>query len=141
VLDLTLLPVPTPAAGRRKNAIDLECDGALARDPADPERAGSGREGDVITAADTVRVGVLGNPAASAGPAITTDSAVLAARLLGAAHAVRGAFDESSLDAPQARDAAREALGPAAFDAAYRSTADSTYRTALDLAHAALSSR
>jgi predicted ATPase len=78
--------------------------------------------------------------AATARPVITTDRAVLAARLLGASHAVRGAFDESSLDAPHARAAAREALGPAAFDAAYRSTADSTYQTALDLAHAALSS-
>jgi predicted ATPase/DNA-binding SARP family transcriptional activator len=72
--------------------------------------------------------------------AITTGRAELAARLLGAAHAVRGAFDESSLDAPQARAAARDALGPAAFDAAYRSAADSTYRTALELARAALSS-
>jgi hypothetical protein len=71
--------------------------------------------------------------------AITTERAVLAARLLGASHAVRGAFDESSLDAPHARAAARGALGPAAFDAAYRSAADSTYQTALDLAHAALS--
>ena len=77
---------------------------------------------------------------ATARPVITTDRAVLAARLLGASHAVRGAFDESSLDAPHARAAAREALGPAAFDAAYRSAAGSTYQTALDLAHAALSS-
>ena len=54
--------------------------------------------------------------------------------------AVRGAFDESSLDAPHARAAARGALGPAAFDAAYRSAAGTTYQTALDLARAALSS-
>jgi predicted ATPase/DNA-binding SARP family transcriptional activator len=83
------------------------------------------------------------DPAPTAGPAptaITAGRAELAARLLGAAHAVRGAFDESSLDAPQARAAARDALGPVAFDAAYRSAADSTYRTALELAHAALSS-
>jgi predicted ATPase len=78
--------------------------------------------------------------APTAGPPITAGRAELAARLLGAAHAVRGAFDESSLDAPQARAAARDALGPAAFGAAYRSAADSTYRTALELAHAALSS-
>ena len=77
---------------------------------------------------------------ATARPAITAGRAELAARLLGAAHAVRGAFDESSLDAPQARAAARDTLGPAAFDAAYRSAADSTYQTALELAHAALSS-
>ena len=81
-------------------------------------------------------------PHASPAPApaaITADRAALAARLLGAAHAVRGAFDESSLDAPHARAAARDALGPAAFDAAYQSAADSTYQTALDLARRALS--
>ncbi len=39
------------------------------------------------------------------------DRAELAARLLGAAHAVRGAFDESSPDAPPARAAAQAALG------------------------------
>jgi hypothetical protein len=42
-----------------------------------------------------------------------------AARLLGAAHAIRGAFDESSLDASPARAQAREALGQEAFAAAY----------------------
>ena len=78
--------------------------------------------------------------APTADTAITAGRAERAARLLGAAHAVRGAFDESSLDAPQARAAARDTLGPAAFDAAYRSVADSTYQTALELAHAALSS-
>jgi ATP/maltotriose-dependent transcriptional regulator MalT len=45
--------------------------------------------------------------------------AVLAATLLGAAHTIRGAFDEGSLDAPGARDAARGMLGGAGFDAAY----------------------
>ncbi len=80
-----------------------------------------------------------GDDPGQVGP-VTVGRAELAARLLGAAHAVRGAFDESSPDAPQARDAARDALGPAAFDAAYRSAADSTYRTAIDLARAALSS-
>ena len=53
-----------------------------------------------------------------------------AATLLGAARAVRGAFDESSLDAPQARDTAREALGARAFDAAYESASASTYESA-----------
>ena len=43
----------------------------------------------------------------------------LAATLLGGAHTIRGAFDESSLDAPGARDAARGVLGEAGFDAAY----------------------
>jgi predicted ATPase/DNA-binding SARP family transcriptional activator len=57
-----------------------------------------------------------------------------AARLLGAAHAVRGAFDESSLDAPPARDAARATLGPQAFAAAYESALTSTYESALTLA-------
>jgi hypothetical protein len=64
--------------------------------------------------------------------------AELAARLLGAAHAVRGGFDESSPDAPQARAAARETLGQAAFDAAYQSTADLSYEASLALARAAL---
>jgi predicted ATPase/DNA-binding SARP family transcriptional activator len=70
---------------------------------------------------------------------IRADRAELAAQLLGAAHAVRGAFDESSLDAPRAREVARDALGQNAFDAAYRSAADSTYQSAIDLARAALS--
>jgi DNA-binding SARP family transcriptional activator len=38
---------------------------------------------------------------------------------LGAAHAVRGCFDEGSLDAPAVRDAARAGLGAAEFEAAY----------------------
>jgi len=42
-----------------------------------------------------------------------------AAVLLGAAHSLRGAFDQSSLDAPEARDTARQALGEAGFEAAY----------------------
>ena len=57
-----------------------------------------------------------------------------AARLLGAAHAIRGAFDESSLDAPPARAKSRETLGPEAFDAAYESALTSTYESALALA-------
>ena len=56
----------------------------------------------------------------SAGEAGRGEGAELAARLLGAAHAVRGAFDEASLDAPAVRETAREALGAAAFGAAYR---------------------
>jgi hypothetical protein len=61
-----------------------------------------------------------------------------AARLLGAAHAIRGAFDESSLDAPSARKAARETLGEEAFDAAYESALTSTYESALAVAREAL---
>ena len=47
------------------------------------------------------------------------ERAALAATLLGAGHTIRGAFDEGSLDAPGARDAARGLLGEAGFDAAY----------------------
>jgi predicted ATPase len=43
-----------------------------------------------------------------------------AAVLLGAAHSIRGCFDESSLDAPAARDAARARLGADEFAAAYQ---------------------
>ncbi|MBO0814201.1 MAG: hypothetical protein J2P30_03480, partial [Actinobacteria bacterium] len=43
-----------------------------------------------------------------------------AAVLLGAAHSLRGAFDQSSLDAPEARDTARQALGEAEFETAYQ---------------------
>jgi hypothetical protein len=57
-----------------------------------------------------------------------------AARLLGAAHAIRGAFDESSLDAPPARAKARETLSPEAFGAAYESALTSTYESAVALA-------
>jgi len=53
------------------------------------------------------------------GPAGPRHGAALAATLLGAAHTIRGAFDEGSLDAPGARDAARGVLGSAGFDAAY----------------------
>ena len=35
------------------------------------------------------------------------------------AHTIRGAFDEGSLDAPGAREAARSVLGEAEFGAAY----------------------
>jgi hypothetical protein len=64
--------------------------------------------------------------------------AELAAGLLGAGHAVRGAFDESSVDAPAARAAVRDALGTAAFDAACRSARDVSYETAIALARNAL---
>jgi hypothetical protein len=48
------------------------------------------------------------------------DVGEVAATLLGAAHAVRGAFDHGSLDAPRVAGNARRALGGDAFDAAYR---------------------
>jgi hypothetical protein len=62
------------------------------------------------------------------------DDAELAARLLGAAHSVRGAFNESSLDAPAARAAARRALGEPAFGAAYQRGRELGYATALSFA-------
>lgn len=43
-----------------------------------------------------------------------------AATVLGVAHAVRGEFDAGGLDGPRTRQAAREALGPPDFDAAYQ---------------------
>jgi predicted ATPase/DNA-binding SARP family transcriptional activator len=58
----------------------------------------------------------------------------LSARLLGAATAVRGAFDESSLDAPSARACAVTALGKERYETAYNSEAASTYESALALA-------
>jgi predicted ATPase len=66
--------------------------------------------------------------------------AVLAATLLGAAHTIRGAFDEGSLDAPGARDAARGLLGPAAFQAAYERGRALAHDEALALASGALAS-
>lgn len=62
----------------------------------------------------------------------------LSARLLGAAAALRGAFDESSLDAPRARESAMAALGEAAFTRAYTSAGSTTYESALALARSAL---
>jgi predicted ATPase/DNA-binding SARP family transcriptional activator len=53
------------------------------------------------------------------GPVGASERAELAAVLFGAAHGIRGAFDEGSLDAPGARDAARGVLGEAGFEAAY----------------------
>ena len=50
---------------------------------------------------------------------LTQDSPQLAATLLGAAHSVRGCFDEGSLDAPAARESVRSRLGPDGFEAAY----------------------
>src|SRR5215469_16182090 len=61
-------------------------------------------------------------------------SAERAATLLGAGHSIRGAFDHSSLDAPGARDTARQMLGDAAFEAAYQRGRDLGYQDALTLA-------
>jgi predicted ATPase/DNA-binding SARP family transcriptional activator len=61
-----------------------------------------------------------------------------AAVLLGAAHLIRGVFDRSSLDAPQARDTARGILGDAAFEAAYQRGRALSYEDALNLAEDAV---
>ena len=57
-----------------------------------------------------------------------------AAVLLGAAHSMRGAFDHSSLDAPEARDTARQRLGEADFDGAYQRGRSLSREKALALA-------
>jgi predicted ATPase/DNA-binding SARP family transcriptional activator len=62
------------------------------------------------------------------------DGAEFAARLLGAAHGMRGVFDEGSLDAPAARAAARQVLGAPAFDAAYQRGRELGYDDALTFA-------
>ena len=62
----------------------------------------------------------------------------LSARLLGAAAALRGGFDESSLDAPRARESAMAALGEETFTRAYNSASASTYESGLTLARSAL---
>jgi predicted ATPase/DNA-binding SARP family transcriptional activator len=74
-----------------------------------------------------------------AGPG-SREQAALAATLLGVAHTIRGAFDEGSLDAPGARDAARGLLGPAALQAAYERGRALARDEALALASGALAS-
>jgi predicted ATPase/DNA-binding SARP family transcriptional activator len=80
---------------------------------------------------DACAVYVLGRDSRDGGERAAAEQA---ARLLGAAHAVRGAFDESGLDGPPARAQARETLGTDAFQAAYESALASTYDSALALA-------
>ena len=48
-----------------------------------------------------------------------SEAAEQAAALLGAAHAVRGSFDEGGPEGPSARAAVREVLGTEAFEAAF----------------------
>jgi predicted ATPase/DNA-binding SARP family transcriptional activator len=67
-----------------------------------------------------------------------TAEATRAAQLLGAAAAIRGAFDESSLDGPAAREAARAALGEQAYRSAYDSARDHTYQAAITFARESL---
>jgi hypothetical protein len=69
---------------------------------------------------DAIAAYVLAVGPSDGSPAQAAGDPELAATLLGAAHAVRGAFDESSPDAPGVRVASREVLGDDAFDAAYQ---------------------
>ncbi|HLJ98901.1 MAG TPA: hypothetical protein VKU39_03220, partial [Streptosporangiaceae bacterium] len=57
-----------------------------------------------------------------------------AALLLGAAHQVRGCFDEGSLDSLPVRDRAHRALGDEAFAAAYQRGRDLAYQDAISVA-------
>jgi hypothetical protein len=57
-----------------------------------------------------------------------------AARLLGAADAVRGSIDRSVPDVDRIADEARAALGGAGFEAAYRSGSSVTFETAIEAA-------
>jgi predicted ATPase/DNA-binding SARP family transcriptional activator len=75
------------------------------------------------------------------GAAGSREQAVLAVTLLGAAHTMRGAFDEGSLDAPAARDAARSLLGQAAFQAAYERGREVARDEVLTLARGAVGGR
>jgi tetratricopeptide (TPR) repeat protein len=63
-----------------------------------------------------------------------------AAVLLGAAHSLRGAFDHSSLEAPEAKDTAWRALGEAGFEAAYQRGRGLGPEEAIALAEAAIGS-
>ena len=60
------------------------------------------------------------------------------ATLLGAAHAVRGCFDEGSLDAPAVRDALRAILGADEFGAAYERGRSQSRDNAVALAASAV---
>jgi tetratricopeptide (TPR) repeat protein len=71
-----------------------------------------------------------------AAAALRVAGAERAAALLGAADSIRGAADHSSLDAPAVRAAAKEQLGEAAFDAAYRRGLGMPYDEALGFAQA-----
>jgi predicted ATPase/DNA-binding SARP family transcriptional activator len=74
-------------------------------------------------------------------PGADNACAVAAARLLGAAHTIRGAFDESSVDAPAARTAARDILGRADFDTAYATGRDLTRDDTMALANSLVAAR
>src|SRR5580700_2478099 len=105
----------------------------------------AGRCRDLLAEALPAAAGWVENPPLAtvidsvAAAAVTRDGAAeVAATLLGAAHMVRGAFDESSPVAPQARETARRALGDAAFDGAYSRGRGLDRESALALAGRAL---
>jgi len=66
------------------------------------------------------------------------ECAARVATLLGVAHAVRGCFDEGSLDAPAVRDAVRARLGADEFEAAYEHGRSQPRDDALALAASAV---
>jgi predicted ATPase/DNA-binding SARP family transcriptional activator len=131
---------------------ELLCEGAGKPAPWAPLRAMAGARLGVITleAGDIARGTALledalaaaasagDRPAAAtaveglAAAALRTAGGKRAAALLGAADSIRGAVDHSSLDAPGIRSAAKEELGEAAFDAAYRHGLGLPYDEALE---------
>jgi predicted ATPase len=72
---------------------------------------------------------------------VVRDDPRSAATLLGAASAARGCFDEGSLDAPGARSAARDALGPAGYDEAFRRATGLGLEEGVALAGSSLAAR
>jgi hypothetical protein len=118
-------------AGRKPGAAGLEVAKSGVGAALEPEvGAGAGPESEAAAGPqDAVATGP------EAGAAVGPQGAAM---LLGAGHGVRGAFDESSLDAARVRAAAREALGEAAFAAAYQRGRDLDYDAAVALVRQAL---
>jgi predicted ATPase/DNA-binding SARP family transcriptional activator len=105
----------------------------------------AGRCRDLLAEALPAAAGWVENPPLAAvidsvaAAVVAADGAAeVAATLLGAAHTVRGAFDESSPVAPRVRETARRALGDAAFDNAYSRGRALDRESALALAGQAL---
>jgi hypothetical protein len=105
----------------------------------------AGRCRDLLADALPTAAGWVENPPLAAvidsvaAVAVTRDAAAeVAATLLGAAHTVRGAFDESSPVAPRVRETARQALGDAGFEHAYSRGRALDRESALALAGQAL---
>jgi predicted ATPase/DNA-binding SARP family transcriptional activator len=105
----------------------------------------AGRCRDLLAEALPAAAGWVENPPLAAvidsvaAAVIARDGAAeVAATLLGAAHTVRGAFDESSPVAPRVRETARLALGDAASDVAYSRGRELDRAAILELAGRAL---